>query len=70
MNFQIKVDELNKKIVEVAPREELNMELYPRLIPENERYKCSARNCKYIGLCFLMLKKHISVLHYIDTYYE
>lgn len=59
----MKIDELSKKIVEVAPRDKLNMELFPGFFPKNIRYKCSVPSCSYIGMTVDMLKKHISILH-------
>lgn len=59
----MKRDELDKKIVEVAPDDNLNTEIFPQFIPKNMRYKCSIPLCTYTGMTEDMLKKHISILH-------
>lgn len=65
----MRIDELNKKIVEVAPRDEFNVSQFPPFIPKNIRYKCSVTSCTYIGMTQDMLKKHISILHPDYQYY-
>ncbi|KAL4143321.1 hypothetical protein QTP88_005667 [Uroleucon formosanum] len=60
---KMKRDELDKKIVEVAPDGNLNTEIFPQFIPKNMRYKCSIPLCTYTGVTEDMLKKHISILH-------
>ncbi|CAI6364719.1 unnamed protein product [Macrosiphum euphorbiae] len=60
---KIKRDELDKKIVEVAPDDNLNTEIFPQFIPKNMRFKCSVTSCTYTGVTEDMLKKHISILH-------
>lgn len=57
----MRIDEINLKIVEVSPHNNLNMELYPTFIPIIKRFKCSV--CAYIGMNEDMLKKHISINH-------
>jgi len=59
----MKRDELDKKIVEVAPDDNINTEIFPKFIPKNMRYKCSIPLCDYTGLTEERLKTHISVLH-------
>ncbi|CAH1712108.1 unnamed protein product [Aphis gossypii] len=60
---KMKRDELDKKIVEVAPDDNINTEIFPKFIPKNMRYKCSIPLCDYTGLTEERLKTHISVLH-------
>lgn len=59
----MKIIELNKKIIEVAPKDDINLLKFPQLIPKNKLYKCSILSCAYTGINEKMLKKHISVLH-------
>jgi len=62
-------NEFDKKIVEVAPDDSLNTEIFPQFIPINIRYKCSIPLCTYTGMTGDMLKYHISVLHPTHQYY-
>lgn len=57
----MKIDEINKKIFESAPPDDLNLALFPKFVPENLRFKCSS--CNYTGVNEEKLKKHISVNH-------
>lgn len=59
----MKIDELNKKIVEVTPDNNFNSGIFPQFIPKNLRFKCSIPLCCYIGQTEVMLKTHISILH-------
>jgi len=65
----MKIDELNKKVIEVTPQDNLNMSLYPKYIPKNKLYKCSVVSCTYTGVSEDMLKEHISILHPSCQYY-
>jgi len=67
--LQIKRDEVDKKIFEVAPDDTLNTEIFPQFIPKNMRYKCSIAYCTYMGTTEDMLKKHISTIHPTHEYY-
>lgn len=59
----MKIDDINKKIVEVAPQNHHTIHLYPQFIPKNKRYKCSMFSCLYIAVTEDMLKTHILTLH-------
>jgi hypothetical protein len=61
--IQMKRDELDKKIVEVAPDDHFKTEIFPQFVPKNMRYKCSIPLCNYTGMTEEMLKSHISILH-------
>ncbi|XP_026811622.1 uncharacterized protein LOC113552843 isoform X4 [Rhopalosiphum maidis] len=60
---KMKRDELDKKIVEVAPDDNFKTEIFPQFVPKNMRYKCSIPLCNYTGMTEEMLKSHISILH-------
>lgn len=59
----MKIDDINKKIVEVAPQNHQKIKLYPQFIPKNKRYKCSMLSCPYTAVTEDMLKTHILTLH-------
>lgn len=59
----MKIDEINKKIVEVAAQDQFIVKSYPQFIPKNKRFKCSMANCSYTGITEDLLKTHISILH-------
>lgn len=62
----MKIDELNKKIVEVvAPLNCLNIGAYPEFVSKDKRYKCPIiKACSnYLTKNSDMLKTHISILH-------
>ena len=46
-----------------APLSEQELAQMPRLIPENLRYACGERDCKYITIDDVMLQYHIQALH-------
>uniref|UniRef100_A0A2H8TXZ9 Zinc finger and BTB domain-containing protein 6 n=1 Tax=Melanaphis sacchari TaxID=742174 RepID=A0A2H8TXZ9_9HEMI len=60
---KMKRDELDKKIVEVAPDDNFKTDVFPQFVPESKRYKCSIPLCDHICMTEEMLKTHISILH-------
>ncbi|VVC35861.1 Zinc finger C2H2-type,Zinc finger, RING/FYVE/PHD-type [Cinara cedri] len=59
-----KIDELNLKIVELFPINDLNTELFPKLIPKNKRFQCSEGTCnQQFFLDVDLLKTHMSIIH-------
>lgn len=68
--LQTKVDELNLKIVEVSPINNLNTELFPKFIPKNKRFQCSEKTCnQQFFLNVDLLKTHISINHKVYQSY-
>lgn len=66
----MKRDELDKKIVEVDPDKNLNIDIFPQFIPKNIQFKCPIPLCISTNITKDTLMKHISILHPNHQYYK